>query len=65
MIVLPRSEGRRYKMQWSGWIYFGFTIALFVAFIVVVIYYYNPKKKEKMEKPKYTMFDDDDDKMEH
>ena len=47
-------------MQWSGWIYFGFTVALFIAFIVVVIYYYNPKKKEKMERPKYTMFDDDE-----
>ncbi|MFZ6008283.1 MAG: CcoQ/FixQ family Cbb3-type cytochrome c oxidase assembly chaperone [Nitrospirota bacterium] len=47
-------------MQWSGWIYFGFTVALFIVFIVVVIYYYNPKKKEKIEKPKYKMFDDDE-----
>lgn len=47
-------------MQWSGWIYFGFTIALFIAFIVVVIYYYNPKKKEKIERPKYRMFDADE-----
>lgn len=48
------------KMQWSGWINFGITIALFIVFIVVVIYYYNPKRKEKIEKPKYRMFDDDE-----
>lgn len=47
-------------MQWSGWIYFGFTVALFIVFIMVVIYYYNPKKKEKIEKPKYEMLDDDE-----
>lgn len=47
-------------MQWSGWIYFGFTAALFVAFIVAVLYYYNPKKKTKIENPKYTMLDDDE-----
>lgn len=47
-------------MQWSGWIYFGFTIALFIVFIVIVFYYYNPKKKEKIEKPKYKIFDDDE-----
>jgi len=48
-------------MVWSGCIYFGFTIALFIAFVVVVIYYYNPKKKEKIENPKYRVFDEDDD----
>lgn len=47
-------------MQWSGWIHFGITIALFIAFIVIVIYYYNPKKKEKVERPKYKMLDDDE-----
>jgi len=59
---LPRMDltRRTDTMQWSGWIYFGFTIALFIAFIVVVIYYYNPKKKEKIEKPKYKMFDDEE-----
>lgn len=59
---IPASHGltRRKDAMWSGWIYFGFTIAIFIAFIVVVIYYYNPKKKEKIEKPKYKMFDDDE-----
>lgn len=58
----PLSIMRRFgAMQWSGWIYFGFTIALFIAFIVIVIYYYNPKKKEKIERPKYKMFDDERD----
>ncbi|MFN3479600.1 MAG: cbb3-type cytochrome c oxidase subunit 3 [Thermodesulfovibrionales bacterium] len=49
-------------MLWSGWIFFGFTIALFIAFVVVVIHYYNPKRKEKIEKPKYRLFDDDDER---
>lgn len=51
-------------MQWSGWIKFIFTIALFIVFVLIVINYYRPKKKEdadKVEKPKYTMLDDDDE----
>ena len=48
-------------MQWSGWIYFGGTVALFIAFIVAVIYYFSPKRKAKVEDPKYRMLDDDDE----
>ena len=48
-------------MQWSGWINFGITVALFSAFIVAVVHYYNPKMKKKVEEPKYRMLDDDDD----
>jgi len=44
----------------SGWIYFGFTVALFLVFIGIIIHYYNPKNKEKVEKPKYRIFDEDD-----
>lgn len=47
-------------MQWSGWINFGFTVALFIAFIVAVVHYYNPKIKTKVEEPKYRMLDDED-----
>lgn len=51
-------------MQWSGWIYFGFTMALFIVFVVIVVYYYKPRKKselEHFEKPKYKMLSDDDE----
>ena len=48
-------------MQWSGWINFGATVALFVAFIVAVVYYYNPGRKTKVEEPKFRMLDDDDE----
>lgn len=47
-------------MQWSGWINFGITVALFLAFVVAVAYYYSPKRKTKVEEPKYKMLDDDD-----
>ncbi len=49
------------KMQWSGWIYFGFTVAMFVAFIVAVRYCYNPKRKTKIEEPKFRMLDDEEE----
>jgi len=47
-------------MQWSGWIYFGMTVVLFIAFIVAVVYYYSPKIKNEVEEPKFRMMDDDD-----
>ncbi len=48
-------------MQWSGWINFGITSALFAGFIVAVVHYYNPKIKKTVEEPKYRMLDDDED----
>jgi cbb3-type cytochrome oxidase subunit 3 len=48
-------------MQWSGWINFGITTALFIAFIVAIVYYYNPKMKTRVEGPKYRMLEDDDE----
>jgi|GEM_PF-858722 len=48
-------------MQWSGWINFGYTVALFVAFIVAVVYYYNPKRKSVVEEPKFRMMAEDDE----
>ena len=48
-------------MQWSGWIYFGGTVALFIAFVVAVVYYFSPKRKAKVEDPKYRMLEDDDE----
>ena len=48
-------------MQWSGWIYFGMTVLLFIAFIVAVVYYYSPKIKTRVEEPKFRMLDDDDE----
>lgn len=47
-------------MQWSGWINFGITVGLFLAFVVAVAYYYSPNRKTKVEEPKYKMLDDDD-----
>lgn len=47
-------------MQWSGWIYFGGTVALFIAFVVAVVYYFSPKRKAKVEGPKYRMLEDDE-----
>ncbi len=44
----------------SGWVYFGFTVALFAVLVGIIIHYYNPKEKEKVEKPKYRIFDEDD-----
>ncbi|MBI3592009.1 MAG: cbb3-type cytochrome c oxidase subunit 3 [Nitrospirae bacterium] len=51
-------------MQWSGWIYFGITVLLFITLVMIVLHYYRPKKKEdaeKAEKPKYTMLNDEDE----
>ena len=48
-------------MEWSGWIYFGGTVALFIAFLVAVVYYFSPKRKAKVEDPKYRMLEDDDE----
>jgi cbb3-type cytochrome oxidase subunit 3 len=48
-------------MQWSGWIYFGGTVALFIAFVVAVVYYFSPKRKSKVEEPKFRMLQDDDE----
>ena len=48
-------------MQWNGWIYFGGTVALFIAFVMAIIYYFNPKRKSKVEEAKYRMLEDDDE----
>lgn len=51
-------------MSLSGWIYFIFTVVLFVVFVVILNHYYNPRRnrseKEEVEKPKYKMLDDDE-----
>lgn len=48
-------------MKWSGWIDFGVTVALFLAFVVAVAYYFSPKRKANVEDPKYRMLEDDDE----
>jgi cbb3-type cytochrome oxidase subunit 3 len=49
-------------MDWRGWVYSIFTLALFIVFVFIVIRYYgaNKKQNEQAEKPKYRMLDDDD-----
>ena len=49
-------------MDWRGWVYFIFTVALFIVFVFIIIRYYgaNKKQNEQAEKPKYRMLDDDD-----
>jgi len=51
-------------MDWSGWVYFISTVALFVVFVFIIFRYYATDKKatKETEKPKYRMLDDDDDK---
>lgn len=49
-------------MDWRGWVYSIFTVALFIVFVFIVIRYYGSDKKhnEQVEKPKLKMLDDDD-----
>ncbi len=47
-------------MIYAGWIYFAFTLVLFLVFIGLIFYYYSPKRKKKVEEPKYTMLDDEE-----
>lgn len=51
-------------MDWRGWVYFVFTLSLFIAFVFIVVRYYgrDRKKNEQTEEPKYRMLNDDDDK---
>ncbi len=51
-------------MDWSGWVYFISTIALFGVFVYIISHYYSRDKKvtEATEEPKYRMLDDEDDK---